>query len=174
MRINASVMVRFSAGIPVIQKFLGKILFFLDCTIARELELLNMSKIWDALREVERLKNKRICTEGLHNHRDAIPDRRSTKRFLANAPVLVYGYGATNVPFHEGTEALSVNARGGLITLTTAVRPGQTLLLINKVNEKEEKCTVVRQASTYLNRTGIVVEFPQPVPDFWDSTDSPK
>jgi len=129
-----------------------------------------MSKIWDALREVERLKNKRVYGEGLQNHRDAIADRRATKRFLANAPILVYGYGATDDPFHEGTEALSVNARGGLITLTTAVNPGQTLLLINKANEKEEKCTVVRQAATYLNRTGIVVEFPRPVADFWDTT----
>jgi hypothetical protein len=131
-----------------------------------------MSKIWDALREVERLKNKRVYTEGLQNHRDAIPDRRSTKRFLANAPILVYGYGTTNDVFHEGTEALSVNARGGLITLTTAVNPGQTLLLINKLNEKEERCTVARHASIYLNRTGIVVEFPQPIPDFWSATRS--
>ena len=127
-----------------------------------------MSKIWEALREVERLKNRRIYTEGLQNKHDLLPDRRSTKRVLANAPVLVYGYGPTNDPFHEGTEALSVNARGGLITLTTAVIPGQTLLLINKANLKELRCTVVRQLSTYLNRTGIVVKFPQPVPDFWD------
>jgi hypothetical protein len=129
-----------------------------------------MSKIWDALREAERLKNQRVYEQGLQNHRDAIPERRSTERFLANAPLLVYGYGATDDPFHEGTEALYVNARGGLITLTTAVNPGQTLLLINKVNLKEEKCTVVRRASTYLNRTAIAVEFPQPVPDFWDTT----
>jgi hypothetical protein len=129
-----------------------------------------MSKIWDGLREVERFKKKRVYDKGVQNRCDRIPDRRSTKRFLANAPVLVYGYGATENPFHEGTEALSVNARGGLITLTTAVNPGQTLLLINKLNQKEEKCTVVRQVSTYLNRTGIVVQFPQPVPDFWDAT----
>jgi hypothetical protein len=129
-----------------------------------------MSKIWDGLREVERFKKKRVYDKGVQNRCDRIPDRRSTKRFLANAPVLVYGYGATENPFHEGTEALSVNARGGLITLTTAVNPGQTLLLINKLNQKEEKCTVVRQVSTYLNRTGIVVQFPQPVPDFWDTT----
>lgn len=129
-----------------------------------------MSKIWDALREVERLKNKRAYTEGL-DHQDRLTlERRSTKRFLANVPILVYGYGAADGPFHEGTEALSVNARGGLITLTTAVKPGQTLLLINKTNLKEEKCTVIRQLSTYLNRTGIVVKFPQPVPDFWDKT----
>lgn len=129
-----------------------------------------MSKIWDALREVERLKNRRLYTEGLPNRDNLVPERRSTQRVFANAPVLVYGYGATNDPFHEGTEALSVNARGGLITLTTAVNPGQTLLLINKVNSKEERCTVVRQVSTYLNRTGVAVKFPQPVPDFWDKT----
>ena len=129
-----------------------------------------MSKIWDALQEAEHHLHKHAYKEGVQNQGDPIPDRRSTKRLWANAPVLVYGYGARDTPFHEGTEALYVNARGGLITLNTAVHPGQTLLLINKVNLKEEKCTVVRRASTYLNRTAIAVEFPQPVPDFWDTT----
>ena len=92
----------------------------------------------------------------------AIPDRRSSKRFWAYEPILVYGYAAADDPFHEGTEALHVNARGGLITLSTAVTPGQTLLLINKVNLKEQKCSVVRQESRYLNRTAIIVKFPQP------------
>jgi hypothetical protein len=129
-----------------------------------------MSKIWEALRQAERLKNERAAKKGLHNRLDAIPDRRSTIRYLANTPVLVYGYGATNDPFHEQTEALSVNASGGLITLTTAVNPGQTLLLMNEANMKEEKCTVVRQVSIDLRRIGIAVKFQQPVPDFWDTT----
>ena len=116
------------------------------------------------------VKKQRVEVEGIENYLDAIRDRRSTKRFLANAPVLVYGYGATDDPFHERTEALSVNAGGGLITLATAVNTGQTLLLINEMNQKEEKCTVIRQASTYLDRTDIVVKFPQPVPDFWETT----
>jgi hypothetical protein len=128
-----------------------------------------MSKIWEALREAERLKTRRNYTKDPLDQYDLVVDRRATKRILANAPVLVYGYRATDEPFHEGTEALSVNARGGLITLTTAVKPGQELILINNVNQKEEKCTVVRHGSTYLNRTGIAVEFPQPVPDFWDA-----
>jgi hypothetical protein len=127
-----------------------------------------MSKIWAAIREAERDKNSRIYNEGPEDGSDLLPDRRSTKRLPANTPVLVYGYGITDDPFHEGTEALSVNARGGLITLTTAVNPGQTLLLINKKNEREERCTVVREVSTYLNRTGVAVKFPEPVPDFWD------
>ena len=132
-----------------------------------------MSKIWDALREAERLKKQRVEVEGIENYLDAIRDRRSTKRFLANAPVFVYGYGATDEPFHERTEALSVNAGGGLITLATAVNSGQILLLINEVNQKEEKCTVIREVSTDLDRTGIVIKFQQPVPDFWGTVPDP-
>jgi hypothetical protein len=131
---------------------------------------MGMSKIWDSLQDVEQHQNKHGYKEGLQNDSDLIPDRRSSKRFWAYEPILVYGHAATDNPFHEGTEALHVNARGGLITLSTAVNPGQTLLLINKVNLKEQKCNVVREKSTYLNRTAIIVEFPQAVPDFWDST----
>jgi hypothetical protein len=127
-----------------------------------------MSKIWGTLRELEHLKNKSMYAQNPHTHTSLLPDRRCTMRFMANAPVLVYGYRATDDPFHEGTEALSVNARGGLITLTTEVGLGQTLLLINKANLKQERCTVVRQLYTYINRTGIVVKFVQPVRDFWD------
>jgi hypothetical protein len=135
----------------------------------KESEFIDMSKIWAAIREAERDKNARLYNEGPEDGSDLIPDRRSTKRLTANTPVLVYGYGSMDDPFHEGTEALSVNARGGLITLTTTVNPGQTLLLINKTNEREERCTVVREVSTYLNRTGIAVKFPEPVTDFWDA-----
>ena len=133
---------------------------------------MGISKIWEALREAARLKKQRVEVEGIENYLDAIRDRRSTKRVLANTPVLVYGYGTTDEPFNERTEALSVNAGGGLITLTTAVNPGQTLLLINEVNQKEEKCTVIREVSTCLGRTDIVVKFSQPVPDFWQTTHS--
>jgi hypothetical protein len=134
-----------------------------------ESEFTDMSKIWAAIREAERDKNARIYNEGPEDGSDLIPDRRSTKRLTANTPVLVYGYGIMDDAFHEGTEALSVNDRGGLITLTTAVNPGQTLLLINKKNEREQRCTVVREVSTYLNRTGVAVKFPEPIPDFWDA-----
>jgi hypothetical protein len=129
-----------------------------------------MSKIWDSLQDVEQHLNKHDYKEDVQNHRDPIPDRRSTKRLWAYAPVLLYGYGAADNPFHEGTEALHVNAGGALITLSTAVNPGQTLLLINMVNLKEQKCSVARQKPSYLNRTAIIVKFPQPVPDFWDTT----
>jgi hypothetical protein len=131
-----------------------------------------MSKIWDALRELERLKKKRISEETLWHEYGLIHDRRCARRFLANVSVWAYGYGAADDPFYEQGEALSVNAGGGIILLTTAVNPGQPLLLLNEENLKEEKCTVVRQVSTVLNQSGIVVKFPQPIPDFWVTTHS--
>jgi hypothetical protein len=129
-----------------------------------------MSRIWDLLRDVERNENNHRTKDTQPTRCTPVPDRRSTKRSSAHTPVFVYGYVADDDPFHEGSEALEVSSRGGLITLGTAVEPGQTLLLINKVNQKEQKCNVVRQALAYLNRTAIVVEFPHPVPDFWDTT----
>jgi hypothetical protein len=129
-----------------------------------------MSRIWDRLQEIERHQNMSSSTESVQDSFVPVPERRSSERFWAHEPILVYGHAAADSPFHEGTEALHVNARGGLITLSTAVNPGQILLLINKVNLKEQKCSVVREDSTYLKGTAIIVEFPQPVPDFWDTT----
>jgi hypothetical protein len=129
-----------------------------------------VSKIWDSLEDLERHLSKHDCKEDIQNHWDAILDRRSTKRLWLYAPLLVYGYGAADEPFHERTEALYANARGGLITLSTTVNLGQALLLINTANLKEQKCSVLRQKSSYLKRSAIVVEFPQPVPDFWDTS----
>lgn len=129
-----------------------------------------MSKIWDRLQDIERHQNDGNFKEDVQNDFRAIVDRRSSKRFWAYEPILVYGYATAEEPFHEGTEALHVNARGGLITLNTAVRPGQALLLINKMNLKEQRCNVVREESRYLNRAAIIVKFPEPVGDFWDAT----
>jgi len=129
-----------------------------------------MSKLWDRLRELEQHQNRKDFIKGTQDNFVLGSDRRSSKRFWAFEPVLVYGRAAADDPFHEGTEALYVNSRGGLITLSTAVSPGQTLLLIIKANLKEQKCSVVRHESSYLSRTAVIVEFPQPVVDFWDTT----
>jgi hypothetical protein len=83
-------------------------------------------------------------------------------------PVLVYGSTTEKEPFHEPTEALRVNAGGGLITLTTAVRPGDPILLINKANNKEQKCRLVGYRGSYFGRSAIGFEFLERVPDFWD------
>jgi hypothetical protein len=113
-----------------------------------------MSRIWDSVR-LPRVPSS--------------PDRRRGQRVLAYAPVLVYGHTNGNEPFHEPTEALHVNASGGLITLTTEVRPDKPILLFNKTNQKEQKCRLVGYRGTYLSRKAIGFEFepPEQDPNFW-------
>lgn len=123
-----------------------------------------MSKIWDSLTAVEQ-----HAPGSPRGRVDSVLDRRIAPRLWANAPVLFYGRTAEDEPFHEPTEALRVNASGGLITLTTAVRAGNAFLLINKVNHREQKCRVVGHRGSYLNRSAVSFEFPEPVPDFWDA-----
>ena len=45
-----------------------------------------------------------------------------------------------------------------------------TIVTENEANLKEEKCTVVREVSTHLDRIDIVVKFPEPVLDFWETS----
>jgi len=115
-----------------------------------------VSGIWNFLKEGEEPISASAHDGVVSKDRDGLPERRRSDRLWVYLPVLVYG-----------TEALRVNAGGGLITLTTPVRCGQRLLLINKVNQKEHECHVVAERSKYLERTAVVVGFQEPVPDFW-------
>src|SRR6202167_4356627 len=84
-------------------------------------------------------------SEADHDIAEQISDRRHGDRVWVYLPVLVYGRTIESEPFHEGTEALRVNAGGGLITLTSAGSRGQRLLLIKKENQKHNKCHVAAE-----------------------------
>jgi hypothetical protein len=127
-----------------------------------------VSRIWNFLKDAEPHTLAGARDDAVHQDGDHSPERRLSSRLWVCLPLLVYGRTVESEPFHEGTEALRVNAGGGLITLTTPVRCGQRLLLINKVNQKEHECHVVAERSKYLERTAVVIAFQQPVPDFWD------
>ena len=127
-----------------------------------------MSGTWSFLHEA--VADEQAPTDArVHKETEPVNERRRGDRLWVYLPVLVYGRTIESEPFHEGTEALRVNAGGGLITLTTPVQSGQRLLLINKVNKKEHECHVVAKRSRYLQRTAVVVGFDQPTPDFWSS-----
>jgi hypothetical protein len=126
-----------------------------------------VSSAWNFLKEGKAHTSARAHDNASHKEGDRTPERRRSSRLWVYLPVLVYGRTIESDPFHEGTEALRVNAGGGLITLTTPVRCGQRLLLINKVNQKEHECHVVAERSKYLERTAVVIGFQEPVPDFW-------
>ncbi|HEX2775332.1 MAG TPA: hypothetical protein VHN10_01700 [Candidatus Acidoferrales bacterium] len=129
-----------------------------------------MSSAWNFLMEGKPHTSVRAHDNASHEEGDRNPERRQSSRLWVYLPVLVYGRTIESEPFHEGTEALRVNAGGGLITLTTPVRCGQRLLLINKVNQKELECHVVAERSKYLERTAVVIGFQAPVPDFWSGS----
>lgn len=130
---------------------------------------MQVSGIWKLLKATsERAPNGARAgaeTEGTGQ----IPERRSGARFWIYAPVLIYGRAIDSEPFHESTEALRVNAGGGLITLTIPVQRGQQLWLINKANQKERECLVVAERSRYLGRTAVVIGFQELAPDFWSA-----
>ncbi len=127
-----------------------------------------MSRIWNFLKEAEEPTLAGVHYKAVPNDAAKIPERRRSDRLWIYLPVLIYGRTIESQPFHEGTEVLRGNAGGGLITLTTPVRCGQRLLLINKVNQKEHECHVVANRSQYLERTAVVIGFQEPDPNFWD------
>ena len=126
-----------------------------------------MSRIWDSLKDLELHEKAFASHEGVDAPHLPERDRRCAPRAWIYSPVCVYGHTTEGEPFHEGAEALQVNASGGLITLDSAVVHGQTLILMNNANDKDQKCRVVCVRSGYLNRVVVAVGFPEPVPDFW-------
>jgi hypothetical protein len=126
-----------------------------------------VNRIGNSIKEIEEQPHDNAYNEDASRLSKQAIDRRSSERVWLYSPVLVYGLTTENEPFHEGTEALHANARGGLITLTTPVRTGQRLLLINKANRLEQICRVISQPSQYLKRTAVIIEFRESIPSFW-------
>jgi hypothetical protein len=120
-----------------------------------------LSRIWDLLKEVEKKEASGSPEIG------RVSDRRSGERLWLFSPILVYGHAIDQEPFHEPTEALHVNAAGGLITLIMPVRSGQRLLLFNKFNQREQECYVVCERSRYLRRAAIAIKLFRPAATFW-------
>ena len=60
---------------------------------------------------------------------------------------------------------------GGLITLQSAVVPGQKLLLTSKQNQRDQECRVIGLRPGYVNRFAIAIAFPEALPDFWSGAE---
>src|SRR6267142_4148475 len=82
-------------------------------------------------------------------------------------PVLVYGRGVDEQPFHEETNVRVLNLRAGLITLATRVEPGQQLILLNVTTEEDQRCRVAFVGDQHLGRSIIGIQFSQPPRELW-------
>ena len=80
----------------------------------------------------------------------------------------MYAHGAGKEPFHEEAHTLSVNEDGALLLLSVPVKIGQTLLLTNRLTEKEQDCRAVFIGARQSRTVQAVVAFPLTNPDFWN------
>jgi hypothetical protein len=96
-----------------------------------------------------------------------LKDRRTTRRVSVRLPVFIYGRTPAGDPFYEETQTILVNGYGGLISLSTPVRPGQELVMTNHGNDCTEQCVVVSVEVLAEDRRKIALKFPRPAPQFW-------
>lgn len=124
----------------------------------------DMSRIFEALRRAGlfRAERKELKTVGASDA--GYTDRRTTSRIHVRIPLFVYGHTPGGNPFYEETYSIVVNGAGGLISMTSDVRPGQRLLVTNEGNDQSLECVVV---SVESYRSHIALKFPAPTPQFW-------
>jgi hypothetical protein len=86
-------------------------------------------------------------------------------------PLFVYGYGPDGAPFYEQAHTIATNARGGLISMRTAVEPGQKLLVTNKQTECSQECVVEFVGAQLARGIDVAFNFATPNDQFWGSRD---
>lgn len=130
-----------------------------------------MSRIFDAIKRAQ----------GVKAPSDADPlavppvgERRRSPRRKATVPVFVYGHNPAQQPFHEEAYSAVISELGGLLVMRATVRPGQALLLTNKVTQKEQECRVAYVGGHDPQSVEVAVEFPIVAPDFWRLTAPPR
>lgn len=130
-----------------------------------------MSRIFDALKwaELARVDRQDSPTSTTDSARQ--PERRRTCRIRVHFPLFIYGYTGDN-PFHEDACTVEINAHGGLISMQTAVRPGQKLLVMNKGDESVQQCVVLSIRVRQEHAFDVGFEFPTPTPLFWQNLES--
>jgi hypothetical protein len=127
-----------------------------------------LSRIFDALKRAQQ-------SSGSSREAGALPvERRRSARWSAHVPVFVYGHTPGLTPFHEEAYSTNVSALGARLVMMATVRPGQTLLLTNKMTQAEQECQVAYVAGHDPQTVQVAVEFPKLAPDFWRLTNPPE
>src|SRR6202521_5102240 len=133
-----------------------------------------MSRIFDALKNAQRMREGKLKPNAPVEGAVEIPDRRRSRRWSLDVSVYVYGYGPGKEPFHEEAHTLHVNANGALLLLSVPIRKGQTLHLTNNLTQQEQDCLVVFLGPKRSRTVEAGVAFPLTNPDFWQIPTSPK
>ena len=105
----------------------------------------------------------------------ATADKRRTGRARVQIPLFVQGdTPGDDAGFFEDAQTIEINAHGALLSMRTAVTPGQRLTLTNCTNRKSQECTVVKVTAVTRGDVEIAVTFPAPAPKFWRAKRHPE
>jgi hypothetical protein len=130
-----------------------------------------VSRIWEALRQAERLRSRTDSREPAADRpgdtAQEDPDRRDSLRHMHNVPLLIYGSDADKQPFHEEAETIEANDKGCSLVLETVVSRGQRLFLTNTRNQAEQECRVIHVGRRIRGKARVGVEFAAPTQQFW-------
>jgi hypothetical protein len=126
-----------------------------------------MNILFNALKRAQiiRPKPRSVAISGIRAV--TLAERRKIARIFVQIPLFVYGYTLAGDPFYEEVHTISINAGGGLMSLDSAVRPGQSILITNKGNEQAQACEVVSVVARLGNSFDVEFKFPSPMPQFW-------
>jgi hypothetical protein len=125
-----------------------------------------LSRVWEALRQIERAR----ADAGSASKSGGLPkarDRREKFRHLHRVPLLVYGSDVEKQPFHEEVLTVDANENGCLIAIESAVSRGQRLFLTNTLNQAEQECRVIHVGRRTRGKARVGVAFVRPTGSFW-------
>ena len=100
-------------------------------------------------------------------------ERRRSQRSLQVVPLVIRGELESNKVFWEDTFTSNVSAHGALMIMSTSVRIGQRLVLMNPQTWQEEDGRVARLGTSDGTRTQVGIEFERAVPEFWPVNAAP-
>src|ERR1700682_68591 len=133
-----------------------------------------MSRIFDALKNAQRVREGKLKPNAPVVGAVEIPDRRRSRRWSLDVSVYVYGHGQGKEPFHEEAHTLHVNANGALLLLSVPVRKGQKLLLTNTLTQQEQDCHVVFIGTRRSRTIEAGIAFPTTNSAFWQLPTAPE
>lgn len=94
-------------------------------------------------------------------------NRRKSQRILMRTGVRVAGYDEQGSSFKESTYTISVSPSGALILISSPVKMGQRLVLLNKQTNASVECTVVHKGLRQDEGLEVGVQFASANPTFW-------
>lgn len=93
--------------------------------------------------------------------------QRRSERILLDVPVVICGESADAPTFREETFTVTVSAHGALLMLSTKVKLGQRLIVMNPQNWDEREARVSYLGPDRAGLAQVAVEFLDSAPQFW-------